>query len=96
MHCVLDKALEEVGILPGDAICLKDGAVVWWNGPNVKRKMVDGDEDANEPPAKCDSADSVAYERQFDDGGGCHFSEPPMVRGDYYVPRETLWHKSMV
>ena len=51
LHCVLDKVLEEVGIFPGDAICLKDGAVVWWNGPNVKRKGVDGDEDASEPPA---------------------------------------------
>jgi hypothetical protein len=93
LHRVPDKALEEVGILPGDAIRLKDGAVVWWNGPNAKRKRVDGDEDASEPPTKRDSADSVAYERRFDDGGGCHFSGPPMVGGDYYVPGETLWYK---
>jgi hypothetical protein len=60
LHYVSEKALEEVGIHPSDAICLKDGAVVWWNGPDAKRKRVDGDEDTSELPAK---RDSVAYEK---------------------------------
>jgi hypothetical protein len=87
---VSDKALEEVGIQPGDVIRLKDGAAVWWNGPDAKRKRVDGDEETGEPSVK---RDSVAYERQFDEGGGCHFSGPPMVGGGYLVPGETLWYK---
>jgi hypothetical protein len=86
---VSDKALEEVGIQPGDVIRLKDGAAVWWNGPDAKRKRAD-DEETSEPTAK---RNSVAYERRFDDGGGCHFSGPPMVGGDYSVPGETLWYK---
>jgi hypothetical protein len=90
LHRVSEKALEEVGIHPGDVICLQDGAVVWWNGPDAKRKRVDGDKDTSEPPAK---RDSVAYEKRYDDGGGCHFSGPPMVGGDYSVPGETLWYK---
>jgi hypothetical protein len=87
---VSDKALEEVSIQPSDAIRLKDGAAVWWNGPDAKRKRVDGDKETGEPSAKCDS---VTYERRFDDGGGCHFLGPPMVGGDYFVPGETLWYK---
>ena len=63
---VLDKALEEVGIYPGDVIHLKDGAITWWNGPDLRRKRVDEEQDISEPPAKCDVVD---YERQFDNGG---------------------------
>ena len=91
LPCVSDKALEEAGIHPGDVIHLKDGAIMWWNGPDAKRKRVDGEGDISEPPAKCDVVD---YERQFDDGGGSQFSGPPMVGGDYEeVPGETLWYK---
>ena len=87
----LDKALEEVDIHPGDVICLKDGAAVWWNGPDAKRKRVDSNnEEGGEPSAKCDS---IAYERWFDEGGGSCFSGPPIVGGDYFVLGETLWYK---
>ena len=82
--------MEEVGILPGDAICLKDGAVVWWNGPDAKRKRVDSDKDADEPPTKLDS---VSYERRFDDGGRSRFMGPSIVGGDYFVLGEKLWYK---
>ena len=58
--------MEEVGIYPGDVIHLKDGAITWWNGPDLKRKRVDEEGDISEPPAKCDV---VNYVRQFDDGG---------------------------
>ena len=91
LPCVSDKALEEAGIHPGDVIRLKDGAITWWNGPDAKRKRVDGEGDISEPPAKRDVVD---YERRFDDGGGSQFSGPPMVGGDYEeVPGETLWYK---
>ena len=87
----MDKALEKVGIHPGDVIHLKDGTAVWWNGPDAKRKRVDSNnEEAGEPSAKCDS---IAYVRQFDEGGGSHFSGLLMVGGDYFVPGETLWYK---
>ena len=87
----MDKALQEVGIHPGDVIHLKDGAAVWWNGADAKRKRVDSsNKEAGEPSAK---HDSIAYERRFDEGGGSCFSGPPMVRGDYFVPGEALWYK---
>jgi hypothetical protein len=72
---VSDKALEEVGIHPGDVIRLKDGAVTWWNGPDAKRKRVDGEGDISDPPAK---HDIVTYKRRFDDSGACRFSGPPI------------------
>ena len=88
---VLDKALEEVGIHPGDVIRLKDGATVWWNHPDAKRKRADSiNKVAGEPSAK---RNFVAYERRFDEGGGNRFSGPQMVGGDYLVPGETLWYK---
>jgi len=90
---VLDKALEEVGIQPSDVICLKEGAAIWWNGPDAKRKRADGDDkETSELSMKCDY---VAYERRFDGGGGCHFLGPPIVGGDYSVPGETVLYKCM-
>ena len=67
---------------------------MWWNGPDAKRKRVDGEGDKgdiSELPAKDDIVD---YKRQFNNGGGFWFSGPPMVGGDYEeVPGETLWYK---
>ena len=65
---------------------------MWWNGLDAKRKRVDGNnEEAGEPSAKCIS---IAYERQFDEGGGSCFSRPQMVGGESeFVPGETLWYK---
>ena len=83
--------MEEVGIYPGNVIHLKDGAIMWWNGPDAKRKRVDGEGDISEPPANHDVVD---YERRFDDGSGSWFSGPPMVGGDYEeVLGKTLWYK---
>jgi hypothetical protein len=92
LHKVQDSALEELGIQPGDVIRLKEGAVTWWNSPDVKRKR--GNEEVPDaPPAKC----LVAYERRFDDGGGNRFWGPPMVEGDAFdapdVLGEKMWFK---
>jgi hypothetical protein len=69
LHRVPDMALTEIGIHPSDVIRLKDGAVAWWQGPDAKRKRnLFEPEPQDAPPAK---VDTVAYERRFDDGGGC-------------------------
>ena len=69
LHRVPDATLAEIGIHPGDVIRLKDGAVAWWKGPDTKRKRSPFEpEPQDAPPAK---VDTVAYERRFNDGGGC-------------------------
>lgn len=84
LHRVPDSALEDLGLLPGDVIRLKEGVVAWWNGPDAKRKRSRSNTvDGQEPPAKRAATNLVAYERRFDDGGGTRFSGPPMEAGDY-------------
>jgi hypothetical protein len=92
LHRVPDTTFAEIGIHPGDVIRLKDGAVAWWKGPDTKRKRSLFElEPQDAPPAK---VDTVAYERRFDDGGGCRFSGPPMVGGDPpNIPGETTWYR---
>lgn len=83
LHCVPDAALEDLGLLPGDVIRLKEGVIAWWNGPDAKRKRSNSNADDQEQPAKRAATNLVAYERRFDDGGGSRFSGPVMEAGDY-------------
>jgi hypothetical protein len=94
LHRVPDSALEDIGLLPGDVLRLKEGVVGWWNGPDAKRKRSRSNiADDREPPPKRTNTISVAYERRFEEGGGSRFSGPPMVAGDYQMPGETLWYR---
>ncbi|KAE9399161.1 hypothetical protein BT96DRAFT_771043, partial [Gymnopus androsaceus JB14] len=37
LHAVLDSDLKELGVRPGDVLCLKQGArPLWFNGPDAK------------------------------------------------------------
>lgn len=92
LHKVADSALKEIGIHPGDVIHLKDDTSAWWKGPDVERKRNALDEAPGAPLAK--HTGIIGYKRRFANGGGCHFSGPPMVWGDPpNVPGETLWYK---
>jgi hypothetical protein len=72
-----DKLLARLGISTGDVICLKNGSMAWWNGPEAKRKRSntvsdtsDGCQASEEPPAK----KKVFYKQKFCNGGGMAFS----------------------
>ncbi|KIO15009.1 hypothetical protein M404DRAFT_17863 [Pisolithus tinctorius Marx 270] len=67
-----DQTLTRAGITTGDTIHLKKGSLLWWNGPDVKRKHSDtGASSGNEPLKK------IMYEKRFKDSGGSHFTASP-------------------
>jgi hypothetical protein len=91
LHRVPDSDLTKLGIHPGDVIRLKDGAVIWWKGPDAKRKR---DQFEPEPQDALPAKHTVAYERRFTEGGGSRFSAGPMVGGDPpNAPGETIWYR---
>ncbi|KIO10419.1 hypothetical protein M404DRAFT_129759 [Pisolithus tinctorius Marx 270] len=80
-----DQTLARAGIATGDIIRLKKGSLLWWNGPDAKRKHSDtgassGNErvgQASSPPTR--PSKKIVYEKRFKDGGGCHFTASPMT-----------------
>ncbi|KIK91253.1 hypothetical protein PAXRUDRAFT_149910 [Paxillus rubicundulus Ve08.2h10] len=78
-----DKKLAGVGVSAGDIIHLKKGGVVWWNGPDAKRKHSDTIT-ATGMGSPFTSPDRpvrkrVSYEKRYHDGSASHFSGPPMT-----------------
>jgi hypothetical protein len=81
---VPDSDLAGLGIPPGDIIRLKNGSEGWW-----KKQKQAGDKgpDTNsffneQDQQKDDDEKTVGYEYKYPDGGGVHYSGPPMIRGD--------------
>jgi hypothetical protein len=80
---VPDSDLAGLGIPPGDIIRLKNGSEGWWK----KQKQVGGKgPDANsfnqDQQKDEEEEETVGYEYKYPDGGGVHYSGPPMIRGD--------------
>ena len=80
---VPDSDLAGLGIPLGDIIRLKNGSEGWWK----KQKQVGGKgPDANsfnqDQQKDDEEEETVGYEYKYPDGGGVHYSGPPMIRGD--------------
>ncbi|KAI6020499.1 hypothetical protein EDC04DRAFT_2901729 [Pisolithus marmoratus] len=69
-----DKLLADLGISAGDAICLKKAS---GHEPPLKRANMSALEPQESQPPKW-----VFYKKKFHDGGGSHFSAPPMQQDD--------------
>ncbi|KAG8213549.1 hypothetical protein J3R82DRAFT_10200, partial [Butyriboletus roseoflavus] len=90
----------EIGILTGNIVCLKNGSIIWWNGPDAECKhsninqssMSQSRSPAHQPQKR------VAYEKKFHSGGGCCFTGPLMIAedgsGDMSKDYE-LWYQSI-
>ncbi|KAF9233020.1 hypothetical protein BU15DRAFT_66950 [Melanogaster broomeanus] len=72
-----DSDLSKAGLNPGDIICLKRGAMVWWNGPDAKRKRSMTLSESTQPPEK----HLFQYEKRWgSDKGKARISGGPMRR----------------
>ncbi|KAG9317923.1 hypothetical protein JVU11DRAFT_2155 [Chiua virens] len=91
-----DKTLiAEIRIPTGDIIHLKKGSTVWWNGLDAKQKRSDMGQSQSKSPAHWASK-RITYEKKYHNGGGCHFTGPPMIAGDDDGPPKDydLWCQS--
>ena len=98
LHKVDNKALEDIGISPGNIIRLKDVAIPWYNGPSAKkRKIASGNEvEQGQGQAK---KPLVAYEKRWFDTegnqtGASRFWGPTMEGGEEHLePGLQIWYK---
>jgi hypothetical protein len=93
LHKVDNKALEDLGISPGNIICLKDAVIPCYNGPSAKKRRIVRESGVeNKKPL-------VAYEKRWFDTegnqtGGNRFWGPPMEGGDGVLePGLQIWYK---
>jgi hypothetical protein len=96
LHRVGDKALEDIGITPGNIIHLKDAAIPWYNGPSAKKRRI-----TNESGVEKGQTDKplVSYEKRWFDtegnqtGASC-FWGPTMKGGDRVLELGLeIWYK---
>jgi len=77
--------LSSFGISPWNIIHLRKGSVVWWNGPDAKRKRSNTSTSLGTEHGKSVGSlprKKVAYEKKFHDSSGNRFSGPPMQADD--------------
>jgi hypothetical protein len=95
LHKVDNKALEDIGISPGNIIHLKDAVIPWYNGPSAKKWRIVRENRVE------DKKPLVAYEKRWFDAegnqtsGNC-FWGPPMEGGDsnqVLDPGLQIWYK---
>ena len=99
MHLVGVEELAKIGMLPGDALRLKDYASKWWN--NKHRRVAKRPRDAETvsvstralpplakttPPSKC-----LRFEKRFNDGGGMTIYGPAVKSGSCEDEDYTWW-----
>ena len=67
-----DASLTALGLSDGDALHLKNGSQKWWNGPNVKWKLSDTEQQESKRKNVWDfcSDPQCHYEYWFPEGGG--------------------------
>jgi hypothetical protein len=62
-----NKAFEDLGISPGNIICLKDAVIPWYNGPFAKKQRIVSESGAEGSQGK---KPLVAYEKRWFDTEG--------------------------
>ncbi|KIM83494.1 hypothetical protein PILCRDRAFT_6924 [Piloderma croceum F 1598] len=96
LHKVNNKALEDIGISPGNIIHLKDAAIPWYNGPSAKKRKIASRNEVEQGQAK---KPLVVYEKRWFDmegnqtGASC-FWGPTMEGGKEHLgPGLQIWYK---
>ncbi len=84
LHLVNDGDLKDIGIKPGDVICLKQHSLQWLNSSASKCKQGDHTPfTLSMPPNK-----RVHFEKRFHDGGSARLYGPCIVEAEGDVPED--------
>jgi len=96
LHKVGDKALEDIGITPGNIIRLKDAAIPWYNGPSAKKRRIMSENEVEKGRA---SKPLVSYKKRWFDtegnpAGASRFWGPTMEGGNLALePGLEIWYR---